>query len=149
MAKIEEEIKQKKFSNEFQKVAINIMFTAAWLQSRFSHIMKPYGISLQQYNILRILKGQHPEPAPLKLLTERMIDKMSNTSRLVEKLVKKGLVERKTCEVNRRQVDIVITEKGLDMLAELSRRVEMEDGRLPVNEREAVEINMLLDKLRD
>jgi len=149
MAKIEEEIKQKKFNNEFQKLAINIMFTAAWLQSRFSQIMKPYGISLQQYNILRILRGQYPAPAPLKLLTERMIDKMSNTSRLVEKLVKKGLVERKTCAENRRQVDIMITQKGIDLLAELAKRVEMEDQRLSVNEKEAAEINLMLDKMRE
>lgn len=149
MAKIEEEIKQKKFTSEFQKAVVNIMFTAAWLETRFAQIMKPFGISLQQYNILRILKGQYPSPAPLKLLTERMIDKMSNTSRLVEKLVKKGLVERKTCEVNRRQVDILITQKGLDLLSELNKRVDMEDSRLQVNEREANEINSLLDKMRN
>lgn len=148
MAKIEEEIKQKKFASEFQKAVVNIMFTAAWLETRFSQIMKPFGISLQQFNILRILKGQHPQPAPLKLLTERMIDKMSNTSRLVEKLVKKGLVERKTCEVNRRQVDILITQKGIDLLTELNKRVEMEHSRLQINEGEAIEVNALLDKMR-
>jgi DNA-binding MarR family transcriptional regulator len=148
MAKIEEEIKQKKFTSEFQKAVVNIMFTSAWLHSRYSHIMKPFGISLQQYNILRILKGQYPAPAPLKLLTERMIDKMSNTSRLVEKLVKKGLVERKTCEENRRQVDIIITQKGMDLLNEVNKRVDMEDGRLELTEKEAVDMSLLLDKMR-
>lgn len=149
MAKLEDEIKQKKFSNEFQKLAINIMFSSAWLESRFSQVMKPHGISLQQYNILRILKGQYPAPAPLKLLTERMIDKMSNTSRLVEKLVKKDLVERKTCEVNRRQVDILITQKGIDLLANVAKMVDMEGQRMSISEAEAAGMNELLDKMRE
>lgn len=149
MAKIEEEIKQKKFENEFQKLTVNLLFTASWISSRSHQLFKPYDISLQQYNILRILRGQYPNPAPLKLLTERMIDKMSNTSRLVDKLVKKNLVERKICKDNRRQVDIQITQKGLDLLDELSKKMEMEDKRFSVNEKEAKQMNDLLDKMRD
>lgn len=151
MATIEEEIKQKKFENEYHKLAINIMFSAAWLQSRHLQIFKPYGISGQQYNILRILKGQYPNPAPLKLLTERMIDKMSNTSRLVEKLMKKNLVERRICEGNRRQVDIVITQKGVDLLKEVAKRMEIENKRLSeaIQEKDAKLLNHLLDQLRE
>ncbi len=150
MAKIEDAIKQKKFENEFHKLTINVMYTSAWFQSRHLQIFKPYGISGQQYNILRILKGQLPKPAPLKLLTERMIDKMSNTSRLVEKLLKKGLVARTVCEGNRRQVDITITEQGLELLKEVGKRLEIETNRLTtLTEREAKQLNVLLDKLRE
>ncbi|HYG53070.1 MAG TPA: MarR family transcriptional regulator [Flavobacteriales bacterium] len=150
MARIEEEIKQKKFENEFHKLTINVMFTASWFQARHLQIFKPHGISGQQYNILRILKGQLPNPAPLKLLTERMIDKMSNTSRLVEKLVKKGLVERTICEGNRRQVDIIITQKGLDLLKEVTKKLDMEQSRLTsLTEKEAKQLNNLLDQLRN
>jgi DNA-binding MarR family transcriptional regulator len=150
MAKIEEAIKQKKFENEFHKLTINVMYSASWFQSRHLQIFKPYGISGQQYNILRILKGQYPNPAPLKLLTERMIDKMSNTSRLVEKLLKKGLVERTICEGNRRQVDIRITQVGIDLLKEVTKKMDMDSSRLiTLTEKEAKQLNLLLDKLRD
>lgn len=150
MAKIEDAIKQKKFENEFHKLTINVIYTASWFQSRHLQIFKPYGISGPQYNILRILKGQFPNPAPLKLLTERMIDKMSNTSRLVEKLLKKGLVERTICKDNRRQVDISITPAGLELLKEVGKKMEMESSRLTsLSEKEAKQLNLLLDKLRD
>lgn len=149
MPKIEEEIKQKKFQNEFQKLGINIMFTASWIMADHNQKMKKHGISLQQFNILRILRGQYPSPAPLKLLTERMIDKMSNTSRLVEKLVKKKLVERKVCKDNRRQVDILITPLGLDVVEKASQDVEAAlRDMYNLNKDEAKTVNDLLDKLR-
>ncbi|MFI5205269.1 MAG: MarR family winged helix-turn-helix transcriptional regulator, partial [Flavobacteriales bacterium] len=144
-----EEIKQKKFLNEYQKLGINLMYTASWVMGSHNQRMKKFGISLQQFNILRILRGQYPNPAPLKLLTERMIDKMSNTSRLVEKLVQKKLVERKTCKLNRRQVDIVITPLGLDLVEKASLAVEtdLKDIFMLSNE-EAKTVNDLLDKMR-
>ncbi len=147
--KIEDEIKQKKFSSEYQKAHINITFTASWLNTQMNTLFKPYGISSQQFNILRILRGQHPHPAPLKLLTERMIDKMSNTSRLVEKLYQKKLVERNTCPKNRRQVDIVLTPKGRQLLEEVSAAMENFFYRsYNVTLEEAKELNRVLDKLR-
>lgn len=150
MATIEEEIKQKRFENEHHKLTINVMFTAAWIQSRNLQMFKPHGISGQQYNILRILKGQYPNPAPLKLLTERMIDKMSNTSRLVEKLSKKGLITRTTCDDNRRQVDILITDKGIELLKTIAVKMEAELQRYStLTDAEAKQLNHLLDKLRD
>lgn len=150
MARIEEEIKQKKFESELQKLTINVLFTASWIQSRHLHLLKPFGISGQQYNILRILRGQQGSPAPLKLLTERMIDKMSNTSRLVEKLVKKDLVARAVCPGNRRQVDIIITQKGLDLLSEIGKKMDLENNRLThLSPDEQQQINNLLDKLRN
>ena len=149
MASIEDEIKQKRFENEFHKLTINIMFTAAWMNARTHQLFKPYGISSQQYNILRILRGQYPNPAPLKLLTERMIDRMSNTSRLVDKLVNKKLAERTVCTDNRRQVDIIITKNGIDLLNQLQEHVSKEVYRLNVNEKEAIILNELLDKMRE
>lgn len=149
MPKIEEEIKQKKFLNEHQKLGINLMFTASWVMAVHNQRMKKFGISLQQFNILRILRGQYPNPAPLKLLTERMIDKMSNTSRLVEKLVQKKLVERKTCKLNRRQVDIVITPLGLDLVEKASLAVEVDlKDVFMLSKEEAKTVNDLLDKMR-
>jgi DNA-binding MarR family transcriptional regulator len=149
MPKIEEEIKQKKFLNEYQKLGINIMFTASWIMAAHNQKMKKHGISLQQFNILRILRGQYPNPAPLKLLTERMIDKMSNTSRLVEKLVNKKLVERKICKMNRRQVDIVITPLGLNLVEKVSQDIEQGlKDRYHLTKDEAQHINELLDKMR-
>ena len=113
--------------------------------------LKPYNISWQQFNILRILKGQRPEPATVKMLTARMIDKMSNASRLVEKLKNKGLVDRRSCSEDRRRVDIYITEKGLALVNEITDVVENEIERTlsSISTKEAEVLNTLLDKLRD
>lgn len=148
--RIEEEIKQKKFKNEFLKAEINLAFTSAWLVSKRTTALKPFGISIQQFNLLRILKGQHPKASPLKLITDRMIDKMSNTSRLVEKLRQKDLVRREICSDNRRQVDIVITEKGVKVIEEASKEVESNIyTETNLSEKEAQTLNKLLDKIRD
>ncbi len=148
--RIEDEIQQKKFQSEYQKMHINILFTAAWLQQRTTKVLKPYGISSQQFNILRILRGMHPKPASIKTLTERMIDKMSNASRLVDKLMAKGLVQRSECNADRRRVDVLITAPGLELLQRASADVErlvQQDG-LNLSEAEAASLNELLDRLR-
>ena len=148
--KIEEAIQQKKFISEHQKAHLNILFTAPWFNQRTTAVLKPYGLTWQQFNILRILRGRHPEPATVKLLTERMIDKMSNASRLVDKLLSKGLVQRCTSEEDRRRVDVSITEEGLNLLArasdDLERGLNFEEGKL--NDAEAETLNGLLDKMR-
>lgn len=147
--KIEDEIKQKKFTSEYHKVQINILFTSSWLNTQNISTFKPFGISPQQFNILRILRGQHPDPAPLKLLTERMIDKMSNTSRLVEKLFQKKLVDRRVCKDNRRQIDIVLTEKGMELTNKISEELDkLAKRKQELTTDEAKELNRLLDKLR-
>jgi len=146
---ISKEIKQTKFKNEYQKMLINILFTSGWLSSKHTCNLKPYGISTQQFNILRILRGQHPKPATVNLLIDRMLDKNSNASRLVEKLRIKKLVDRAVCPEDRRAVNVIITQKGLDLLEELDKK----DGTF-LNElknlsvKEAATINALLDKLR-
>ena len=148
--KIEDEIKQKLFRNEYHKAHINVLFTASWFSQQSNQILKPFNISWQQFNILRILRGMHPDPASVKLLTDRMIDKMSNASRLVEKLKQKGLVDRHSCDQDRRRVDVSITAKGLEVLEEVSLLMEQQlDGNMQdLSFEEAEELNRILDKIR-
>jgi DNA-binding MarR family transcriptional regulator len=148
--KIEEAIQQQHFISEYQKAHLNILYTGSWLSQRTAAILKPYDLTTQQFNILRILRGRHPEPATVKLLTERMLDKMSNASRLVDKLLKKKLVERTICTDDRRRVDVFITDAGLDLLEKASVELEadMHADNYNLGLEEAVELNRLLDKLR-
>jgi len=146
---LEDALQQKSWRSEQQKASLNIMYTASWITGKINQILKPYGISNQQFNILRILKGQKGNAATIKLLSERMIDKMSNTSRLVEKLKQKGYITREECETDRRRVDIFITEDGLRIteVCSIAIRREVEDG-LNINSVEAESLNLLLEKLR-
>lgn len=146
---IGKEIKQAKFQDEYHKMILNLFFTGSWLNLKNAAHLKPYGISPQQFNILRILRGQHPKPATVNLLIERMLDKNSNASRLVEKLRIKKLVERAVCDEDRRAVNVVITEKGLELLKELDKEEKKWKKEWAVlTEEEAKEMNRLLDKLR-
>lgn len=146
---IEEAIKQKKFPNEFVKAEVNILYTAGWIENFSNKFFRQYDITMQQYNVLRILRGQYPRPVMLSVITERMIDKMSNATRLVEKLRLKGLVSREINPANRRQVDILITEKGLNLLKEIDNNFqEMERKFERITESEARTLNEILDKLR-
>jgi DNA-binding MarR family transcriptional regulator len=145
---LEEDIRQPKFSSEYQKASINIQFTSSWLYNQNSLYLKKFDITPEQFNVLRILRGSHPEAMMLADITSRMIDKSSNCTRLVEKLRVKGLVTRKLCEDNRRQVDISLTEKGITLL----KKIDMEPmtGIMGViTKAEAKELNRILDKLRD
>jgi DNA-binding MarR family transcriptional regulator len=147
--KIEDEIKQtKKFRSEHQRLVVNIMFTSSWLYRTHGQFLKNFGISPEQFNVLRILRGQHPKCANNQLITERMIDKSSNCSRIVEKLKQKGFVDRKENKDDRRHVDITITAKGLALLEKID--VANNDGILKDNlsVKEAEMLNDLLDKLR-
>lgn len=147
--KLEEEIKQSKFRSEYQKLAVNIFYTHGWLVSKHSDLMKSFGITTSQYNILRILRGQHPNSAPISLLKERMLDKMSDASRLVERLRTKGLLSRKICKEDRRRVNVLITTKGLSLLAKMDEyEKESESFLNKLSKSEAKELNNLLDKLR-
>jgi DNA-binding MarR family transcriptional regulator len=148
--KLEEEIKQKKFKSEYHKLAVNIMFTHGWLMSLQKKLFDKYEITGTQYNILRILRGQHPEPVTVNTLKDRMLDKMSDTSRLVERLRLKKLVERNICNVDRRRTNVTITENGLSLLKDLD-SVDKEFEKLfsSIDLNEALNLNNLLDKLRD
>ena len=151
MASIEEEIKQnKKFESEHHKAEINIMFTSSWLYNRTAGRLKKHGITPEQFNVLRILRGSYPKPLMLSNVTCRMIDKSSNATRLVEKLRQKGYVKRELCETNRRQVDIVITDKGLALLAKIDNEAaDWLDTLKAITKAEAQELNRILDKLRN
>ncbi|HEX8348809.1 MAG TPA: MarR family transcriptional regulator, partial [Hymenobacter sp.] len=123
--KIEDEIKQPVFRDEYQKAVINLLFTSGWLTQRQAAKFREFGITGPQYNILRILRGQHPAPATVNMLIERMLDKTSNASRIVDKLEVKALVTRKICPTNRRAVDICITEAGLDLLRRMDVTIDL------------------------
>lgn len=148
--RIEEEIKQqKKFQNEYEKLAINILFTASWIEAGNIKRLKPFGISPQQYNVLRILRGSYPFPLMLGDISSRMIDKNSNATRLVEKLRVKGLVKRLVNTKNRRQVDISITDAGLDLLAEIDKDSDQWlNSFKTITNTESETLNLILDKLR-
>ena len=147
--KLEKEIKQCKFRNEYHKLAVNVIYTNSWLTGLFSKLIDKYGITSNQFNILRILRGQYPNPATINLLKDRMLDKMSDASRLVERLRKKGLVKRDLKPNDRRCVDVIISEKGLKLLAEIDKLNDQHDAMLKkLNVKEVKKINSLLDKLR-
>jgi len=149
MATIEEEIKQKKFNNEYHRLLINVMFTASWLSGLQGGLFKTYKLTAQQYNTLRILRGQHPEACSVNVLKERMIDKMSNVSRIIDKLKDKQLVTRKPCKNDRRQVDVKITESGLKMLLEIDEAMLHWEKELhTISEEEARQANAILDRWR-
>jgi DNA-binding MarR family transcriptional regulator len=147
---LEEELKQERFNSEHQKAILNILFTGHWLEAKNAKLLKPYGLSPQQYNVLRILNGQYPKAISVNNIMSRMIDKMSNTSRLVEKLRKKKLIERITCEHDRRQVDVMITREGIMLLQELNVLVDdLEQIMKIITLGEAQLINTILDKVRE
>ena len=146
---LEQDIKQEKFNSEFEKAAINILFTGSWLHNRNAGRLKAHDITPEQYNVLRILRGSHPKALMLAEVTCRMIDKSSNATRLVEKLRQKGLLKREICENNRRQVDISITDKGLAALKKIDIEAESWIESLKIiSKSEAQELNRILDKLR-
>ena len=147
--KIEEEIKQKSFKTEYHKLAVNLLFTHGWLVSLHKKLFDEYDITPTQYNILRILRGQYPNPISVNLIKSRMLDRMSDTSRLVERLRTKGLVERKTCKQDRRKSDVKISEKGLNLLEKIvPMDLEVENTMKTLDESEAKLMNDLLDKMR-
>ena len=146
---IEKDIQQTNFRNEFQKMSINIIYTANWLNEKMGQILATEDITQQQYNILRILRGSECPLSTLKI-RERMLDKMSDTSRIVDRLIVKGLVEKTACIKDKRLVDITIAKKGLQLLEKLDSLNEHIDSILKgVTEKEAQAMNQILDKLRE
>jgi DNA-binding MarR family transcriptional regulator len=146
---IEQDIQQTKFENVYHKAFVNIIYTSAWLEYRHAAVFKRHDLTPAQFNILRILRGQHPKPSTINLLIERMIDKSSNASRIVEKLRLKGLVTREECPTDRRLVEVLITQKGLDLLTGIDENEKgfyIEPDHL--TEKEAEQLSSLLDKIR-
>ena len=147
--KLEDEIKQEKFRNGYHKLAVNILYTYGWLLRNQNKLFEKFGITGQQFNILRILRGQYPNHATVNMLKERMLDKMSDASRLVERLRIKGWVERTMGDNDRRCAKVIITDSGLKLLEEIDKFNEFSDKMLSnLNEEETHKLNELLDKLR-
>jgi DNA-binding MarR family transcriptional regulator len=146
---LQEDIKQTKFRNDYQKAAINILFTHGWLAQRIKLFLKNHRLTSQQYNVLRILRGSYPNPLSTLQIRERMLDKMSDSSRIVDRLVIKQLVIKKACEHDKRLVDVCITPLGLEKLAKIDEREIVIDQSLTnLSPAEAETLSDLLDKIR-
>lgn len=146
---IEKDISQRKFKTEFQKAMVNLIFTHNWMTERMKQFFEQADLTSQQFNILRILRGAG-QPLSTLQIRQRMLDKMSDTSRIVDRLIKKGLVKKVICKTDRRLVDVSITEKGMKLLEKLDDMQDTLDGILSnLNEADAKQLNKLLDKIRN
>ena len=140
---------QTKFRNEYHKVAVNIIYTFNWMTEQTREIFASADITPQQFNILRILRGSWPNPLSTLQIRERMLDKMSDTSRIVDRLIAKGFVKKGTCKTDRRLVDVIITDKGRKLLERLDLRQDDMDNIISnLNKKEAQTLSELLDKMR-
>jgi DNA-binding MarR family transcriptional regulator len=149
MGKIEDAIQQKVFKDPYNKVVVNLLYTNSYLVTSQNAFFKPHGISPEQYNVLRILRGQNGVPTTVSSIQDRMLNKMSNASRLVEKLKLKGFVKREECPNDRRQVDVLITQEGLNLLNLIQAEVEKGTKQfVNLNLDEVNQLNDLLDKMR-
>lgn len=147
--KIEEEIKQPKFRDAYQKAAINLLFTASRFESRQQEFFRPYGITLQQFNILRILRGQNPNRITGVEIKSRMLDKNSDVSRLLERLLRKKLINKTPSVSDKRAADIGITAEGMTLLEKIDHLLEAsERNGLGISEGEALTLSDLLDRCR-
>jgi len=146
---IEEDIRQSKFRNEHQKAGINMIYTYGWIMERQKQLFAIEDITPQQFNILRILRGSQPQPLSTLQIRERMLDKMSDTSRIVDRLITKGLVKKGISQTDRRLVDVIISKKGEKLLERMDKRQDDLDnitGNLSI--KEAATLSRLLDKIR-
>lgn len=148
---IEQELKTSRFQNEVHKAELNIMFTASWLKNQVNRRLKNYDLTPEQFNVLRIIRGQHPNPVCVKDITERMIDRNSNTTRLLDKLADKRLIRREPSNEDRRELCIYLTESAQKLLLSIDALEEKSQLRVSssLTELEARLLNVLLDKLRE
>lgn len=147
--RIEKEIHQQTFRNSRQKAMVNLLYTYGWVIEKIKSFLAQEDITHQQYNILRILRGAHPKPLSTLQIRERMLDKMSDTSRIVDRLIVKDLVKKSTCPTDKRLVDVLITEKGRELLARLDAQSnEMDHIMGGLSEEAAAQLSLLLDQLR-
>ena len=146
--KIEDEI-QSKFRNEKHKAMVNLQFTQLAISNKLGEVFKRSNISAQQYNVLRILRGQYPNSASIGLIKDRMLDKNSDVSRIIDRLKRKKLLERKECKLDRRQKDVTISAEGLKLLETLDQDLSsIEKVIANVSEEDAVKLNSILDEIR-
>jgi DNA-binding MarR family transcriptional regulator len=149
--KIEEVLKSTVPMDNSKKIILNVLYTQNVITDNFNELLKPYEISGEQYNVLRILRGQKGNPANMCVIQERMLARTSNTTRLVDKLLLKKLVTRKVCPDNRRKIEVTITQKGLDVLKELDPKVNAHEEFFSKNlsADEIILLNQLLEKYRN
>jgi len=146
---IEKDIQQSVFRNARQKAAINLIYTLSWMKDKTKMIFQSEDITSQQFNILRILRGSFPNPLSTLQIRERMLEKMSDTSRIVDRLIAKGLVKKIVCKNDHRLVDVLITDKGKKLLERLDMRQDEIDNVLGnLSEKDANNLSDLLDKIR-
>lgn len=146
---LDKDIQQTRFRNAWQKAAINLLYTLGWMKDRMRPVFESEDITAQQFNILRILRGSFPQPLSTLQIRERMLEKMSDTSRIVDRLIAKGLVKKLTCKSDRRLVDVIITDKGKKLLERLDlKQDEMDKVLGNLSENEAEQLSELLDKIR-
>jgi DNA-binding MarR family transcriptional regulator len=146
---LEKDIQQKEFRNEYHKATLNIIVTHNYIVGKMNDLFKDFDITRQQYNVLRILRGQHPGHASVNLIKDRMLDKMSDASRIVERLRIKELIVRQDCKNDKRAVEVTITDKGLQLLESMDLHVAKLDSIFfNLSEQETRELNTLLDKIR-
>ncbi len=146
---IDKEIHQQTFRNNRQKALINLLYTYGWAIEKIKNFLAQEDITHQQYNILRILRGAHPQPLSTLQIRERMLDKMSDTSRIVDRLIVKDLAKKSTCSKDKRLVDVVITDRGQELLQRLDDQSQKMDAIVSgLTEEEAEQLSCLLDKLR-
>jgi DNA-binding MarR family transcriptional regulator len=147
---LEKEIHQTGFRNEHQKALLNIFYTYSFLVSQVNESFKRYDITRQQYNVLRILRGRYPNHVSVYTIRDRMLDKMSDASRIVERLRLKGLITRKSAEKDKRAAAVTITEQGLELLSVMEPETDRMDSLLMnLTEREVQQLNTLLDRIRN
>lgn len=145
---IEKDINQRSFKSEYQKAIINLIYTYNWTTEQLKQILDKEGLTMQQFNILRILRGSD-KPLSTLQIRERMLDKMSDTSRIVDRLVIKSLVKKTTCKADKRLVDVVISDKGKKLLLKLDQHeADIEKIVKSLSQKEAETFNHLLDKIR-
>lgn len=149
-SRIEDEIQQTHWRNQLSKTGINLIYTGMWLKAEHSDFFKKFGLSHPQHNILRILRGQKQHAVNVNTIKERMVDKSSNVSRITQKLQKKKLIECQPSATDKRAVDVVITQKGLDLLTKIDQQVHVINDLLAhLEPSELLVLNMLLDKIRN
>jgi len=147
--RIEDEIKQSKFRDAYQRAVVNLIYTANWVQNRNQEFFKPFGITAAQFNILRILRGQHPESISATEIKSRMLDKNSDVSRMLVRLIAKGLVLKRVCPKDKRAFDVLITDDGLELLGLIDKHQAQHEQFSSVSEEEATYLSDLLDKCRN
>jgi DNA-binding MarR family transcriptional regulator len=147
---LEEAIKSSKFKGERHKAVVNMLYTAYWLRNNFTVVLKTQGITLEQFNVLRILNGKHPEMMRVKDIGSRIVEKSSNVPRIIDRLAAKKLVKRNTSKEDKRETLVAITDAGLELLQIAIRLVDnTRETTLGITDEEALQLNELLEKLRN